>query len=254
MQDLLTAADELVALLPPSRIDAIVNRIRGASRFDRLSELQTLVASPAARDLLDRLLSAWRQTDVNGSELAGVLVGASFARRKAKEESNVELVWTGPTTPMVATRRTHQVLLDMIRSADREIFMVSFVAYDVPVLVAALNDAAKRNVTIKALLETSKVHGGSLDVDPVNTLKVSVPAAQVFAWTDRQTGHEDGRVHAKIVVTDKRAAFLTSANLTGHAFEKNMEAGVLITEGPLPVQLHHHLQALIDTRVITLRA
>lgn len=254
MQDVLNAAGDLVALLPPARIYAIADRIRGASQSDRMTELHSLVTSPAARDSLDRLLLVWRRSEMTGYELAGILMGAACTRRTLETQSGVELVWTGPTTPMVATRRTHQVLLDMIRLAEREIFMVSFVAYDVAELVTELNDAAVRNVSIKALLETSKDHGGSLEIDPISTLKASVPAAHTFAWTHRQDGHEDGRVHAKIVVVDRRTAFLTSANLTGHAFEKNMEAGVLIKDGPLPSRLHDHLQALIDTRVITLRS
>ena len=45
-------------------------------------------------------------------------------------------------------------------------------------------------------------------------------------------------------------AFLTSANLTGHALEKNMEAGILVTGGHVPSLLRDHLHALIETKVI----
>jgi hypothetical protein len=49
-------------------------------------------------------------------------------------------------------------------------------------------------------------------------------------------------------VVDGARAFITSANLTGHALEKNMEVGVLINGGPVPKTLGDHLQALIDVR------
>ena len=55
---------------------------------------------------------------------------------------------------------------------------------------------------------------------------------------------------AGVSVVDGARAFITSANLTGHALEKNMEAGVLINGGPVPKTLSDHLQALIDVRVI----
>lgn len=60
----------------------------------------------------------------------------------------------------------------------------------------------------------------------------------------------EGRVHAKVAVADGKAAFLTSANLTGHALEKNMEAGVVISGGNLPSGLRAHLHALVETQVI----
>jgi len=53
-------------------------------------------------------------------------------------------------------------------------------------------------------------------------------------------------------VADGKMSFITSANLTGHAMEKNMEAGVLITGEKFSKKLHNHLNSLIDTHLITL--
>jgi len=59
------------------------------------------------------------------------------------------------------------------------------------------------------------------------------------------------RVHAKIALADDTVAFITSANFTGHAMEKNFEAGVLSNGGSIPRDLWRHLHGLIDTNVIT---
>lgn len=45
-------------------------------------------------------------------------------------------------------------------------------------------------------------------------------------------------------------AFITSANLTSAAMERNMELGVLVKGGELPFELHRHLEALISAKVI----
>jgi phosphatidylserine/phosphatidylglycerophosphate/cardiolipin synthase-like enzyme len=200
--------------------------------------------------VLNRLLASWKQSAIPGDVLAGILAGAAYARQKALSESRVELVWTGPTTPVVATRRTEQVLLDVIRRAQRDLFLVSFVAYDVPSVVHELNAAIGRNVEIRILLETSTSHGGSLEVDPVATMRSSVPSALPYVWTERSAPFTEGRVHAKVAVADGSVAFLTSANLTGYALEKNMEAGVVISGGHIPTDLRSHLQALIDMKII----
>ncbi|MFD2237831.1 DISARM system phospholipase D-like protein DrmC [Aureimonas populi] len=244
------AALDLVALLSPPRIEALADRVRGSTAADRDRSLHLLVTTPPARVALDRLLTAWEQATISGDVLAGILVGAAYARQQAQRESNVELVWTGPTTPFVATRRTEQVLLDLIRHAETDLFLVSFVAYDVSSVVGALNAAAARGIEIRILLETSTSHGGSLSVDPIATMRSCVPSATLYVWTDRPAPFTEGRVHAKVAVADGISAFLTSANLTGHALEKNMEAGVVINGGHVPAGLRAHLHALVETRVI----
>ena len=57
-------------------------------------------------------------------------------------------------------------------------------------------------------------------------------------------------MHAKVAVCDRSFCFISSANLTGHAMEKNMEAGVLIRGGRVAAQLQDHLEGLVDAGVI----
>lgn len=250
MEAILTAATDLVAMLSPSRIGALAARVRGSTPVERDGSLHQLVSTPAARAALDRLITAWKQTETSGDVLAGILLGAAFARQQTQRESSVELVWTGPTTPFVPTRRTEQVLLDLIGHARSDLFLVSFVAYDVSSVVEALNAAAARGIKIRILLEASTSQGGSLSVDPVATMRRCVPSAVLYIWTDRPAPFTEGRVHAKVAVADGRTAFLTSANLTGHALEKNMEAGVVVRGGHVAAGLSAHLHALIETKVI----
>ncbi|MDY0004853.1 MAG: phospholipase D-like domain-containing protein, partial [Polyangia bacterium] len=74
--------------------------------------------------------------------------------------------------------------------------------------------------------------------------------AEIYTWKQKPEPFVDGKVHAKVAVVDGERAFITSANLTGYALEKNMEAGVAIHGGPVPLTLRNHLQALIDVGVI----
>src|SRR5690625_2421666 len=112
MEAILTAAADLVALLSPSRIEALADRVRNCAATESNGGLRQLVTTPAARAAVDRLIGAWRKTDISGDVLAGILIGATFARQQSQRESNVELVWTGPTSPFVSTRRTAQVVFD----------------------------------------------------------------------------------------------------------------------------------------------
>ena len=251
MRALLDAVVDLVALVSPTKVRSIASTLRGLSAPGAAPDVNTLASTPAARAAIGRIIEAWKQSQTSGEEVAGMLVGAAEARLRVERELSVELVWTGPTTPFVPTRRTEQVLLDLIASATTEFFLVSFVAYDVPSVVTALKTAASRGIRLRILLEASTKHGGTLNYDPVAAMQSQVPSAQLFTWKDKPEPFVDGKVHAKVAVADDTSAFITSANLTGHALEKNIEAGVLIKGGSVPKSLSDHLQALIDVGVIS---
>lgn len=250
MQALLDAVVDLVALISPAKVHTVASALRGLASPGSAPASNTLADTPAARAAAGRVVAAWEQVPVSGSEVAGMLLGASEARLRVERELSVELVWTGPTTRFVPTRRTEQVLLDLIADASKDFFLVSFVAYDVHSVVTALNEAAVRGVRLRILLEASTSHGGTLSYDPAAAMRASVPSAEFFRWVEKPEPFVDGKVHAKVAVADGTRAFITSANLTGHALEKNMEAGVLISGGPVPKTLRDHLQALIDVRII----
>ena len=179
-----------------------------------------------------------------------MIAGAGAAYHQAKAEQEIELVWTGPSSKLVATRKTEQALLQVIDASSDRLFMTSFVAYDVASVMKALARAVARSVKISMLLEASSAHGGNLSFDALGKMKAALPTAGIFSWVDKASEFVDGSVHAKIAVTDENFCFISSANLTGHAMERNMEAGVLIKGGAIPASLHRHLEALVITKVI----
>jgi phosphatidylserine/phosphatidylglycerophosphate/cardiolipin synthase-like enzyme len=55
-----------------------------------------------------------------------------------------------------------------------------------------------------------------------------------------------GVLHAKAVVADDEAVFVTSANLTEAAFDRNIELGVLLRDRALALTIGGYFQTLID--------
>jgi phosphatidylserine/phosphatidylglycerophosphate/cardiolipin synthase-like enzyme len=55
-----------------------------------------------------------------------------------------------------------------------------------------------------------------------------------------------GVLHAKAIVADDEAVFLTSANLTEAALDRNIELGLLVRDGALALNVTRHFRALID--------
>lgn len=250
MEKLLDAVAAVVCLVSPEKVQAIASRIRRTDAVKAAGALSGAVSTPVAAEVVDQLINAWRSTSVSAEELASMLLAAGHVFTKATNQQSTELVWTGPTTPFVSARRTEQALLQVINAAEQTLFITSFVAYDVSTIVKALNAANDRGVVISMLLELSQDHGGSITFDAIGKMRTLVPAARLYAWRDKVDPFTNGSVHAKVAVADGRMCFITSANLTGHAMEKNMEAGVLITGDGIPKHLGDHLDSLVSTGIV----
>jgi phosphatidylserine/phosphatidylglycerophosphate/cardiolipin synthase-like enzyme len=251
MEKLLNAIAAVVFLVSPDKVQAIAARVRRTEANKAATALAGVVGTPVASGVVDQLIQAWCATSVSAEELASMLLAAVHVFTKASNEQSTELVWTGPTTPFVAARRTEQALLQVINVANSALFITSFVAYDVSSIVKAMNAACERGVVISMLLESSQDHGGSINIDVIGKMRTLVPTAKLYAWRDKADAFSDGRVHAKVAVADGSTCFITSANLTRYAMDKNMEAGVLISGGRIPELLDKHLRSLVDTKIVS---
>jgi len=241
--------------LHPDRIAAVSAKIESLGSVEGFAQVRPSFGPNVDRSMITRMDEAWRNAKkVRPSELAAALRAASATAALLDKRGSVELVWTGPSTGMVPIRHTAQVLCEVVESARNRIFLVSFVAYEVVLIIDALQDAMKRQVQIDILLESSAHHGGKVTVDSVQTMKDTVPSANIYVWNvgagSKPTGQSTGAVHAKCAVADGKLAFISSANLSNAAMERNMELGVLVRGGHLPDELHRHLEALVTTQIV----
>ena len=250
MKGLTTAIVDLVANTPQDKIMQLATAVAELSDHTDIQFLSSWPQNAAAKGRVDRLVSTWRQTAVSASQLSGMLIGASTGYNAARAEQAVELVWTGPPSRLVATRKTEQALLEVIASARSRVFMTSFVVYEVASVMDALVRAAKNGIEVAFLLEASVTGGVGTTPNAVASIKSRLPGVAIYSWANKTEAYIGGKVHAKVAVSDENLCFVSSANLTGHAMEKNMEAGVLIRGGHAPRALHRHLQALLTTGVV----
>ena len=239
-----------VCLMPPEKIQVIASRIRHTDFNKAAAVLRGEIGTPVALGVLNQLIDTWRDSQVNASELALMLLSASYVYTRSTTAQSTELVWTGPTTPFVAARRTDQALLQVINASKDTLFITSFVAYEISSIVKACNEATDRGVMVSMLLESSLDHGGSITIDAIGKMSFLAPAIQLYAWVNKDALFCGGRVHAKVAVADSDICFITSANLTNYAMNKNMEIGVLITGGSIPGMLNDHLHGLVKLNII----
>lgn len=249
MNEIFRIVAELGMKLHPERIDAIATKIETLGSFKDFSKSKSSFGPNVDSMLIQRFERAWQNSShVKPAELSIALRSSSYTSSMHNMKSSSELVWTGPSTGIVPVRHTEQVLCQVIRSATKKLYIVSYVAHKVESIVRELNKAADRGVSINFILESSTEYGGAVSFDSVGVMKKSISTANVYVW--KKNDQVVGAVHAKCAVADGKLSFITSANFTASAMEKNMELGVLIDGGHIPESLEHHLEALIYTGLV----
>lgn len=200
---------------------------------EALQALRTHAVLPASAAAVRTALDLTTQGD--GPYAAGALVGWLEA---LDQQPQMTPVWTGPESGRAHGRLTLAVVADLIDEARHEILLASYATIPGQNVRRALDAAADREVNITVLLERNEDnpnfngHG-----DPFPGL-----AARRLAWPAdaRPAG---ASMHAKVLVVDRRTALVGSANLTGHALERNLECGLLVRGGRAPALLAEHLLA-----------
>ena len=254
--DLSALLDHLAAMgreMSPDTIDALASRIQTLSKPADL--VVGMGSTPRARALLGRLGELWQESpSVDPASMAASLRCAQRTAEVVGKAQVVELIWTGPSSPSVPVRRTDQALFELIESADRELVIVSFAAYKVSRVLEALERALDRGVTVRFVLESKQASGGRVDFDPIQAIGSLLDRVEVYTWAgDERPTDEQGRrgaLHAKCAVADGHIALISSANLTEFALALNMEMGVLIRGGRIPLTVSEHFDRLIAEGIL----
>jgi len=143
--------------------------------------------------------------------------------------------------------------LDVINSSDKSLFIVSFVLVNIPSIEDAIRQAIARGVDVRMLIESEDKENSEHFLKSVIQLYKNIPGIMLYVWPREKRENMVGgfaRVHAKCTVADKRVAFVTSANLTSAALDKNIEMGVQITGGSIPSGIYHQLMSMISSKEI----
>jgi len=251
LKDLFAIIAELGIELHPDRINVLADKIKTIDSAEQFMIIESDFGQGINKSIVSELDAVWKHNkDISPLEIASALRGASAAAIANEKRGKTEIVWTGPSMSQIPIRHTEQVLCEVINYATRHLFIVSFVAYEIDSVIKAMRNAIGRNIQIDLLLELSIDYGGHVNQNSIKMMKKLFPSANIYTWSEKSktTGHI-GAIHAKCAVADGEIAFITSANLTSAAMERNVELGVLVRGGKLPSELKKHLGSLITAKV-----
>ena len=215
---------------------------------------QGAVSSPASRRFAAELCAEWQASapEAPGMLLAVALSASAGVREDLQNQVTVEPVWSGPDTHAVPLRLTSSVLQAVIRSSTESLVLVSFATYLVPEVYGELLTAAGRGVRIQMVVETVEDSGGKLTGGDLAVYR-QVPGLDLYVWPfdlRPKVGSGVAAMHAKAAIADTAQALVGSANVTKSAQATNMELGLLVRGGDLPLRLSRHYMELISRGVL----
>ena len=257
MKDAVTETVVEAALhVPGELLAAGAATVEDAPGWSTGSQSALIDASPAAhyREQAEKIARAWSHTpDIPGAAIAAAIRAAAKTAEAVRAEHKVSLVWTGPSTDAIGLRSTRSVLNTMVANATKNLVLVSFASYDIAELTTALARAIDRGVELTLIIDTPDDPGGPLIIGPDHPFAPIKTTAHFYRWP-RETRETffaaTARLHAKCVIADQSSTLITSANLTSAGINDNIELGVLIEAGPLPIKLHRHLELLIEEHTL----
>jgi len=234
----------------------VVDRLISILDEDRSIEgkSQVLLTNYGSLPMIRQLVRMIEEKQTSREEI--LLVFDSFkAYDIVKPQSQISLVWSGPNLHGVPMRMTAQVIIDLIDNATTELFLSSFSFYNVKEIVDHLSIAINRGVSLSLLLETPQSSHYKIKNDPIAQLdRELINKAKIYIWPYKnrilEGDNQTGSLHAKFILQDKDKLFISSANLTQSALDRNIELGVIIGGHDVVEKFHDHLANLISENII----
>ena len=211
---------------------------------------------------VDAVTAALSELDASGVSGPGCAALLRAVDRAAIRRAAPDFVWSGPEVAGLHARDTRRVYEELLGSAERSAWVTTYAFFDGPrafeVLARRMDDTPALEVTL--LLNVQRGKGDTTSGEHLvrrfadRFWKQDWPGKtrpRVF-YDPRSVDPKGGSgvLHAKTVVVDDEAVFVTSANLTAAALDHNIEVGLLVRDRALAANLTTHFTALIERSLL----
>ncbi len=211
---------------------------------------------------IDAVLAALLELDHLGISGPAAAEWIRAIERAQARTPRPDLVWSGPEVAGLHARDTRRVYEELLGSAERSVWASTYAFFDGPRAfeVLARRMDAKPDLRVTLLLNIQRGRGDTTVAEEVVRRFADHFWAKDWPGSSRPRVYYDPRsleldgpmgiLHAKAVVADDEAVFVTSANLTEAALDRNIEIGLVVRDRALAASVSSHFRALIDRRLL----
>jgi hypothetical protein len=175
-------------------------------------------------------------------------------------EGLVDIVTTGPELGGVANRDTGVVVSALFRDAMQTVIVAGYAVYQGQQVFQALSQRMAENpaLTVKMFLDIQRRLGDTTTSDVIvaqfcKRFKTTewpsgTPIPEVYYSPQSlvQDRRQAGALHAKCIVIDSEHVFVSSANFTEAAQQRNIELGILLHSRSIGERVTRFFAALIE--------
>ena len=239
--------------------------LAGAIRTGRIcfpfsvSSLSRIVGSQMAGPVAAALQSLTNQGCGSDALAFCVEMLSDASSMRPSIEDSVQLVMTAPTQSNAYHRDTKVVVADLFRRAEKSVLIAGYAVHQGKQIFEELASRMEKlpSLNVRAFLNLPPRPGNALTAPELVSRFVSEfskrhwPAGHRLpeVYYDRRgieaANNEPISLHAKCVVLDEQELFVSSANFTEAAQNRNIEMGVLLISPPLARQATQFFTDLI---------
>ena len=242
----------------PSHLLQRVASALETGQLDKSANATSLRFAIGTAEYSDVILAGLSTLASNGVDGSGAGAWLRMLDEAMASTTKPDVVWSGPGVPGLHARETRWVYEELLSSAKHSIWASTYAFFDGPTAfeVMARNMDASPALKVNLLLNIQRKRGDTSAADQVvrrfadHFWQVEWPGTRrPSVWYDPRSLEDDGPsgvLHAKAVVVDNETAFITSANLTEAALDRNVELGVLLRDRSFSLTVAGYFQALID--------
>lgn len=201
---------------------------------------------------------------LEGLEIGGPAAAAWI--RTVDEASSAlpipDLVWSGPEVPGLHARDTRRVYEELVENSEKSIWVSTYAFFEgrEAFKTMAFRMQGRPELKLTLLVNIARRSGDTSSAEELVRRFADRFWNREWPGDSRPSVFYDPRslapdgpggvLHAKAMVADEEALFITSANLTEAALDRNIEMGILIRDRPMALAAVAHFQGLIDRQLL----
>lgn len=230
------------------------------------STVVNYVPAALSREVVDEL-NRLSSEGVNCNHIAYTLRLLAAERGASQQiRDRVDLVWTGPEVTGSQSRDTSVVVRELFSVAKKSVLISSF-AIDKGEKARRLFEVlaqrmeANPELHVQMFLNIQRPHNSEAAESILLREFADIFRRDIWIGKKLPSVFYDSRslavnvkqkacLHAKCIVVDKEHVLVTSANFTEAAHERNIEAGVLLTDTTTAQALRSQFDALVSRKIL----
>lgn len=159
------------------------------------------------------------------------------------DNEKIDLVITAPASFNLRTKRTDNVVEEMLASSKKSILMTGYsVSQYIKDFIDIIIEKSQKGVFVKLFINKIEEQGG---IDKL--IDYQGRFLKIYNYTDEKD--KMSALHAKVISVDNYKTLISSANMSYHGMEANIEIGCLIQSQQIAKKIREVFDKLIFKKI-----